>query len=78
MIISELVTQIEARTDYVSASLINKGFDDTGTTYKWLERQTLPNGRQRAFRKEYFVSTSGTGSLESRTVLEYIEVVEAQ
>ena len=77
MIISELITQIQARPDYVAASLVNKGFDDTGTTYKWLEKQTA-QGIPRSFRMEYFVSTSGTGALESRTVLEYIEVVEAQ
>ena len=72
MIVSEILDTIKAGNDYVVNSLINKSFDDLGATYKWLERM-----REKAARREIFISTTGTGTLEGRTVIEFLELDEA-
>ena len=59
--------------NYIPNSLLNKSYDDYGCTYKWLCKQD-----NTAFRREIFIATEGTGTLEDRTVITYIEIKEVK
>ena len=73
MTIQDVLDLYEAEENYVGNSMINKSFDDNGATYKWLSLND--NG---AFRREVFMCTSTTGTLEERVVDKYVEINDAQ
>lgn len=75
MLVSELLTTIAAEEGYTTGSLILKSSNDAGCTYKWLTKR--PDGKS-SFRRELFIATSGTGDIETRTVVDSIEVIGAE
>lgn len=73
MTVQDVLDIYEAEDSYVSNSMVNKSYDDNGCTYKWLAR-----AGSKAFRREVFMCTTGTGTLTGRTAVEYIEIDEAK
>ena len=74
MTVQDVLDIYEAEENYVVQSIINKSYEDLGCTYKWLCKNTGGG----AFRREIFISTTGTGTLVERTVIEYTEISEAK
>jgi len=74
MTVQEVLDLYMAEENYVDGSIINKSFDDEGCVYKWLSSNTA----QTAFRREVFIHTSTTGTLENRTVINYVEIADAK
>jgi len=74
MTVQDVLDLYMAEENYVEGSIINKSFDDEGCTYKWLSS----NSAKTAFRREVFIHTSTTGTLEDRTVVNYREIADAK
>ena len=74
MTVQEVLNIYLAEDNYVDGSMINKSFDDEGCVYKWLSS----NNANSAFRREIFIHTSTTGTLEDRIVINYIEIADAR
>ena len=70
MTVKNVIDSYKADTNYVINSMILKSYDDYGCTYKWL----CTNDTNIAFRREVFIATEGTGTLEDRTVLKYVDI----
>jgi hypothetical protein len=77
MLVSELLTAIKAREDYVTNSLLLKSNDTLGGTYKWLA--TSDKTEMTAGRKEIFIAAEGTegDDFTTRTVITSVEVISA-
>ena len=75
MTVQDVLDDYMAEDRYVGSSMINKSYNDYGCTYKWLFRKKL--GVADAFRREIFISTTGTGDVPGRTVVEHVEIMEA-
>jgi len=74
MTVKDILDSYKAGTNYVVNSMIVKSYDDYGCTYKWL----CINNSKIAFRKQIFIATTGTETLEDRTVLVYVDIGEAR
>lgn len=73
MTVQEVLDIFQSEDTYVGKSMVNKSYDDNGCTYKWLAKQGT-----KAFRREVFICTTGTGELTGRTAVEYVEINEAK
>ena len=74
MTVQDVLDLYEAEENYIPHSMIIKSFDDVGCTYKLLIR----NKGISAMRKEIFMATTTTGTLEERLVETYVEIGDAQ
>lgn len=73
MTVQDVIDTYMAEANYVCGSMINKSYDDNGCAWKW-----LCHNESGAFRREVFMCTSTTGTLEERTVTEHVEVNDAK
>jgi len=75
MIVQEVIDIFKAETNYVGKSMINKSFNDEGCTFKWLAKNGIS-----ALRREVFISTVVDPEVDllNRTVIEYVEIGDAQ
>ena len=71
MTVQDVLDAYTGEANYIANSMIVKSFDDNGATYKWLCKNSNGAG---AFRREIFIATSTTGTLEDRTVTTHVEI----